>query len=284
MVWQKSNFSDFYNDRKENQVSFSFLCIMPLQLNFKTIGEGKPLIILHGVFGSGENWLTVSKQFAPHFQVFLVDQRNHGRSPHSEAFSYSLLVEDLNDFALQQGFSSFYLIGHSMGGKVAMKFAERYPEKLEKLVVVDIAPRFYTPHHQQIIAGFKAVDLENMKSRNEAEAAMATQIPEQDVRQFLLKNLYRTEEGKFAWRINLAVLEKAVENIGEGFEPQTPVKTPTLFIKGANSRYISEKDELEIKTKFLHSHLISISGAGHWVQAEQPEAFVQAVLPFLLKP
>ena len=164
---------------------------MSIQLNFRKSGEGPPLVILHGVFGSGDNWLTVSKQFMPHFEVFLVDQRNHGRSPHTSEFSYDILVQDLLDFANDQGFQKFYLIGHSMGGKVAMKFAAKYPERLEKLVIVDIAPRYYKPHHQEIMAGFNAVDLENMKSRNEADEAMASQIAELDVRQFLLKNLYR---------------------------------------------------------------------------------------------
>lgn len=254
---------------------------MSIQLNFKTIGEGKPLVILHGVFGSGENWLTVSKQFAPHFQVFLVDQRNHGRSPQTDEFSYQIMVSDLLDFADQQGFDKFDLIGHSMGGKVAMKFAAQYPDRLNHLVVVDIAPRFYKPHHQEIIAGFKAVDLQNSNSRNEADAAMARFIPELDVRQFLLKNLYRDETGKFAWRINLPVLEKAVENIGEPLDTSAKIEVPTLFLKGENSRYISELDEEQIKTQFTDSRLVTIPDAGHWIQAEQPDAFAAAVLPFL---
>lgn len=256
---------------------------MSIQLNFRKGGEGPPLVILHGIFGSGENWLTVSKQFMPHFEVFLVDQRNHGRSPHTAAFSYDILVDDLKDFAQWQGLEKFYLIGHSMGGKVAMKFAERYPEILEKLVVVDIAPRYYSPHHQQIMEGFKSVDLKRMKTRAEADEAMARIIPEWDVRQFLLKNLYRDDNGNFSWRINLPVLEKAVENIGEAFSPLQPVEIPTLFVKGSNSRYISEKDVLDIKTLFKNSRIETIENAGHWVQAEQPEAFTKAVLPFLLK-
>ncbi len=254
---------------------------MSLQLNFKETGEGPPLIILHGVFGSGENWFTVSKLFTPHFRVFLVDQRNHGRSPKSEEFSYDILVEDLKDFADQQGINSFYLIGHSMGGKVAMKFASRYPQRLIKLVVVDIAPRFYDPHHQQIIAGLRAVDLETMSSRTEADAAMAGYIPEPDVRQFLLKNLFRDESGKFAWRINLPVLEKAVGQIGEALSPEAHITTPTLFIRGEKSRYISDRDMAEIPMRFSNSRVITIAGAGHWVQAEKPEPFARAVLNFL---
>jgi len=239
------------------------------------------LLILHGVFGSGENWLTVSKQFAPHFQVFLIDQRNHGRSPHSPDFSYSLLVEDLRAFAEQQGLTRFDLIGHSMGGKVAMKFAAQYPEMLHHLVVVDIAPRYYNPHHDEVIAGLKSVDLEHAKSRAEAEAAMAQHIAEVDTRQFLLKNLYRTEDGRFAWRINLPVLERAVSEIGESLDPKVQISVPTLFMKGENSRYISDQDREQIKAQFPNSSIITIKNAGHWVQAEQPDAFAATVLPFL---
>jgi esterase len=253
---------------------------MQLHLNFREAGEGPPLIILHGVFGSGENWLTVSKLFTPFFKVFLVDQRNHGRSPQTEDFSYQLMVEDLKDFADQQNLDSFFLIGHSMGGKVAMKFASLHPERLERMVVVDIAPRYYNPHHHEIIAGFKAVDLEKMTTRQQADDAMARFIQEVDVRQFLLKNLYRNDQGKFAFRINLPVLEKSIDAIGEPLDPRSRITVPTLFIKGENSRYISQKDENDIGTIFPNSSIRIISNAGHWVQAEQPQLFADAVLSF----
>ena len=254
---------------------------MAIDLYYKTIGEGKPLVILHGVFGSGENWLTVSKQFSPYYQVFMVDQRNHGRSPHTEDFSYDLMVEDLLHFANRQGFSTFDLIGHSMGGKVAMKFAAAQGQRLAHLVVVDIAPRFYKPHHHEIMAGLKAVDLLHCTSRKEAEEAMVPFIPLADVRQFLLKNLYRTEDGKFAWRIHLAVLEKAIEFIGEPLDPSVKIDIPTLFLRGANSAYIQDEDAVQIANQFTNSKIITIPNAGHWIQAEQPLAFAEAVLPFL---
>ena len=196
---------------------------MSIQLNFKAIGHGHPLFILHGVFGSSDNWLTVSKLFTDRNQVFLIDQRNHGRSPQAEEFSYTVLVEDLKDFALQQGINKFRLIGHSMGGKVAMKFASLYPEMLEKMVVVDIAPRYYEPHHEEVLAAFHSVDLERMTSRNQADEAMSKHLPELDTRQFLLKNLYRDENGKFAWRINLPVLAKGIEQIGEGLDLEVKI-------------------------------------------------------------
>lgn len=257
---------------------------MSLSLNYRKSGEGPPLLILHGVFGSGENWLTVSKQFMPHFEVFLIDQRNHGRSPHSDSFSYELLVEDLRQFADEQGLKSFFIIGHSMGGKVAMKFAARYPQRLEKLVVVDIAPRYYAPHHQEVLKALRAVDLENTKSRQEAEAAMAPYIPEADTRQFLLKNLYRKEDGQFAWRIHLDVLEREIANIGEALQVNQPITVPTLFVKGERSRYISEQDVNQIHELFTQAKVETIANAGHWVQAEQPQAFADLVLGFLQKP
>ena len=255
---------------------------MPFSLHFRESGSGPALIILHGVFGSGENWFTVAKKFSDNFHVFLPDQRNHGRSPHSDEFSYPILVQDLKDFADQQGLKKFFLIGHSMGGKVAMRFAAQYPERLAGLVVVDIAPRYYSPHHLEVLAGLNAVNLESAQSRTEAEASMAECISEWDVRQFLLKNLYRKEDGKFAWRINLPVLEAAVESIGDDIEFTEPVHIPALFIKGNNSRYIRPEDEKYIGEIFPHAQIAGIEGAGHWVQAEKPEEFTRAVLDFLL--
>jgi len=255
---------------------------MPISLFCRESGSGPALLILHGVFGSGENWFTVAKKFSEHFRVFLIDQRNHGRSPHSDDFSYDDLVEDLRNFADEHHISRFFLLGHSMGGKVAMRFARKYPQMLRGLVVVDIAPRNYEPHHQSIMAGFKAVDLEKFTSRTQADEAMALHIPEADVRQFLLKNLYRTEEGKFAWRINLPVLEKAVLQIGTEPAESSPVNIPALFVKGNLSRYIRPEDEKLIQSKFSGARIEGIEGAGHWVQAEKPEEFTAIVLNFLL--
>lgn len=255
---------------------------MSIVLNYRKSGQGPPLVILHGVFGSGENWLTVSKQFMPHFEVYLIDQRNHGRSPHSDSFSYDLLVRDLLDFSDAEGWNTFYLIGHSMGGKVAMKFAARYPHRLSRLVVVDIAPRYYAPHHQEVLAALRAVDLPHTKSRQEAELAMIPFLPEADTRQFLLKNLYRTEEGHFAWRINLDVLEREIPNIGEALQAGAPIEVPTLFVRGERSTYISDQDEKDIHVLFSQAKVEMVANAGHWVQAEQPQVFAELVLRFLL--
>lgn len=257
---------------------------MASSLFFRQTGQGPPLLILHGVFGSGDNWLTVTRQIAEHFTVYLIDQRNHGRSFHSEEFSYPVLCQDVVDFADEHNLAQFDLIGHSMGGKVAMNLAVLHPERIRKMVVVDIAPRFYSPHHQQIIAGFDAVQLDRVQSRSDAEQQMAAFIDEPDVRQFLLKNLYRTDDGSYGWRINLPILRKAVMEIGQALPEGPAVPIPTLFLKGGNSRYISEKDETEIHQRFPQSEIITIEGAGHWLQAEKPAEFLQSVLPFLLQP
>jgi pimeloyl-ACP methyl ester carboxylesterase len=192
-------------------------------------------------------------------------------------------MQDLLDFANEHKLSRFFLLGHSMGGKVAMQFACKYPERLLGLVVVDIAPRKYAPHHHLILEGLKAVDLDGFTSRNQADEAMARFIPELDVRQFLLKNLYRQEDGRFAWRINLPVLENAASSIGEDSGSVEPSMVPALFVKGNQSQYIRLADEVEITKRFPQAMIAGIEGAGHWVQAEKPDEFTHCVLNFLLK-
>ena len=253
---------------------------MQISLFFRDSGSGPALIILHGIFGSGENWLTVAKKFADQFRVFLPDQRNHGRSPHSDEFDYDVLAEDLLHFADSQHLDKFFLIGHSMGGKVAMQFAQKHPGRLHALVVADIAPRRYPPHHRTILEGMKAIDLEHFTSRNQADEAMARFIPETDVRQFLLKNLYRNDAGNFAWRLNLPVLEKAAETIGENPDAAMPCPVPALFIRGGLSSYIRKEDEAEILRRFPSAEISTVEGAGHWVHAEKPEEFSEMVLKF----
>lgn len=252
-----------------------------MKLAYRTIGEGQPLVILHGLFGSGDNWLTISKILSDRHQIFLIDQRNHGRSPHSEEWNYEAMTADLYEFLQEHNLQNPILIGHSMGGKTVMQFAIQYPNVAKKIVVVDIAPKPYPPHHQDVLAGLHAVDLANIKSRNEAEAAMATAIKEADVRQFLLKNLYRDDNGQFAWRINLPLMTQKIEEIGVAQSSPSPVQTPALFVRGALSRYIKDADLELIKHLFPNSELKTIENAGHWVQAEKPAEFVQAVQPFL---
>lgn len=251
-----------------------------MKLNYKKIGQGAPVIMLHGVFGSSDNLLSSAKALSEDFTVFILDQRNHGHSPHSENFTYQDMADDLLEFMDDQGLKSAALIGHSMGGKTVMHFAARHPERVSKLVVMDISPRYYKRHHDEILGGLNSIDPGNISSRTEADQVLAEYVAEPPVRQFLLKNLER-ENDAFKWRINLPVITEKIDNVGEPLPEEAVVPVPTLFIKGENSGYIREKDLDLIKRQFPDSRLHSIQGAGHWLHAEKPAEFVNAVKRFL---
>lgn len=252
-----------------------------MKLNYRKIGSGDPLFILHGVFGSADNWQSVGKMLADHFTVYLIDLRNHGLSPHSDEFNYTVMANDLIELMQDESLQTISIIGHSMGGKVAMYTACDHRDLVEKLVVVDISPRSYPPHHQDILAGFQAVDLKNIKSRNEAETQMSSVIDTFSVRQFLLKNLTRDEENNFTWKLNLPVIAEKIQQVGEALPHDKRFDKQALFIKGANSRYIQEKDEALIQSHFPHSKLQIIENAGHWVHAEQPQVLFDTLVHFL---
>jgi esterase len=253
-----------------------------MKLHFRELGTGKPLIILHGLFGFLDNWQTLAKYFAQQYKVYLVDLRNHGRSPHNPDFNYALMAADLRELITDHHIHEPAIMGHSMGGKVAMHFALHHPEQLSRLIVVDMAPRAYPPHHQDILAALKAVDLKAMTSRGEVDAALARYIPEEGVRQFLAKNLYRQDDNTFAWRMNLPVIEEKIEEVGKETTANVPFLKPTLFIRGGNSRYIQpEKDITLIQKLFPAATLETIAGAGHWVHAEKPQELYNLVLGFL---
>lgn len=254
-----------------------------MNLYHRELGENNtPIVILHGVFGSCDNWLTVSKGLAETNKVYLLDARNHGQSPHSDEFNYSVMAEDLYEFIQQENLVNPIIIGHSMGGKTVMKFAVKYPDAFSKMVVVDISPRYYTPHHQSILAGLSAIPVNNLQSRQEADDILKTFEPELGVRQFLLKNLYRTEDNKFAWRMNFEVIKNKIENIGEALDVGAKISKPTLFVRGERSNYIREKDIELINTIFSDVTIETVEGAGHWVQAEKPKEFLEKVKAFLL--
>lgn len=240
------------------------------------------MIILHGIFGSSDNWLTQAKLFSAHYRVFLVDQRNHGQSPHDDAFDYPVMVADLLEFIDEHRLENPIIIGHSMGGKVAMNFAVAYPDKLEKLIVVDIAPRPYNLEHYVIIDGLKAVPIQQLASRNDADAALVPYVPEPDVRQFLLKNLQRKAEGGFSWKINLPVIDKNLSNIGLDLQFEGTFEKPTLFIRGGQSKYVRDKDMARILEVFPMAIMETLD-TGHWVQAEKPKEFVEVVEKWLNK-
>ena len=251
-----------------------------MKLNFQRLGQGEPLVILHGLFGTLENWGTAAKALAECFDVIAVDLRNHGKSPHAPEMNYPIMADDVIELLNDLGLSSVRLMGHSMGGKVAMQIALNHPERIHKLLVVDIAPVEYEHHHKDVFKGLHAVDLSAIKSRNEAETALSAYISEPSVRAFLLKNLYRTPEKTFAWRMNLATLDAEYQHISKA-PAGVPFNGPTLFIKGANSHYITAEYRDAILALFPHATYKIIQGAGHWPHAEKPEIFTKLVLNYL---
>jgi esterase len=253
-----------------------------MRLNYRKLGEtGQPIIIMHGLFGMSDNWLTISKEFSDLYQVYLLDLRNHGQSPHSEAFSYELMADDLKGFIEENLLENPIIMGHSMGGKVAIQFAIKHPNLADKLIVVDIAPKFYPVHHTSILQGLHSIDLQLLSSRTEANEIMKRFEESEGVRQFLLKNLYRNSEtGHFGWRFNLPVLTNEIANIGEEITGEN-INVKALFINGSESSYILEEDKISIKKMFPNTQFEAIIGAGHWVQADKPKEFVEVVLKFI---
>jgi pimeloyl-ACP methyl ester carboxylesterase len=252
-----------------------------MQLHFQIYGHGAPLIILHGLFGSLENWHSISRNLADDFQVVAVDQRNHGRSPHAPEMSYRLMAEDLKELLAAQHLDTLNLLGHSMGGKTAMDFALTYPDVVDKLIVVDIAPRAYPPHHRQILNALLSLDLRSFKSRAEMESQLAPSISDLATRQFLLKNVKRDQAGNFYWQMNLVAIDANFDRLSEEISSQRSFDKATLFIRGERSDYIRDEDSISIRKLFPRAELCEIAGAGHWVHAEKPEAFLRKVREFL---
>lgn len=244
--------------------------------------SGKVVCILHGLFGQSDNWQTHANKLSSYFRVITIDQRNHGHSDWHHEFSYKHLAEDLERLIQHLNIDTFHLIGHSMGGKTAMHYAQLYPNRLEKLIIVDIGIKKYPFHHQEIIEGIRSVKLSNINSRSEAEEAMKPFISSTGVRQFLLKNLYWKEKGQLGWRMNVDVLEAEMDEILSEV-PKKEVWIQTLFIRGELSNYILEEDWDEIEQVFPDSELVTIENSGHWVHAEASEVFLEKVLEFLIR-
>lgn len=251
-----------------------------MKLNFKSFGEGQPLIIIHGLLGSLNNWQTLAKEFSNHFTTYIIDQRNHGKSDHSDEWNYEIMAQDLNEFIKEHNIVNPILLGHSMGGKTVMRFAQDFPGVATKLIVADISPRYYTPHHQSIFKGLNEIDLTALKSRKEADELLSKYVENIGERQFLLQNLERVSTG-FGWKMNLEVITNNIVNVGEAQEPTTPITTPTLFVRGGNSGYIAEEDEMLIPQYFTDVSIKTVPNAGHWLHAEQPQLFMDTVMKFL---
>lgn len=252
-----------------------------MQLNYKQFGQGEPLIILHGLFGMLDNWQTLARKFAEDYTVFIIDQRNHGKSPHHPDFNYSLMAEDLREFMEQNWIYEANLIGHSMGGKTVMQFAMEYPDMVNKMVVVDIAPKSYVGGHQTIFEALLSLDLDHITNRKDAEEQLALHIKQQGVRQFLLKNLSRKKEGGYAYKMNLSAIHKHYQNILDNVNGEKADEVEALFIRGGNSNYINENDLALIHESFPRATLKTIHEAGHWVHAEKPLELLEMVRMFL---
>jgi pimeloyl-ACP methyl ester carboxylesterase len=253
-----------------------------MKLNFKQFGDGKTFIVLHGLFGSSDNWQTHGKKLADYFDVYLIDQRNHGESDWSDEFSYDLMADDLHEFIQSHNLKDIILMGHSMGGKTAMRYAQKYPKMIEKLIIVDMGVKEYPISHDGIIEGLKSIDLSVIDSRSAASRQLAKYIDNKSIRQFLLKNLYWKEKGQLAWHINLPVLDEKLFEIVKGL-PKEETMVDTLFIAGGQSDYILHEDHDAIRALFPLADFHTIERAGHWIHAEAPEEFIEEVLGFALR-
>jgi esterase len=245
-------------------------------------GEGKPLLIIHGFLGMSDNWKTLSGQYvASGFQVHALDMRNHGKSFHSDVFTYDAMVQDIVEYCAGHQLERVNIIGHSMGGKAAMFFAAAYPEKVDRLVVADIGPKYYEPHHADILAGLNAVDFSAKPSRSDVEEVLSSYISDFGTRQFLMKNLYWKEPGQLAFRFNLPVFNEHIDNIGLALPAGTTFEEPVLFLRGDRSGYIRDEDIVGIKMHFPKAEIKDIKDSGHWLHAENPKDFLTETLAYL---
>lgn len=250
-------------------------------LHYESTGHGPPLIVLHGLFGSLSNWRPLSPQLGEHFQLFLVDLRNHGRSPHSDIFNYAAMAEDLRAFVQQHQLSTPYLLGHSLGGKVAMQFALSYPHDVEKLIVVDMSQRATRPRHRSIIAALQSLDLATASSRRDLDAQLAQHLPDKMLRQFLLMNVRTDDNGRWCWRTNLDAIAAHYDEVNRAVEAPQAYDKPALFIRGGNSDFIQDEDLKAISALFPQSNVVTVAGASHWVHADAPDEVARLILQFL---
>lgn len=257
------------------------LQICPMKLFCQERGEGFPVLILHGLFGMGDNWASIAAQLADSHRVVMPDLRNHGRSPHDEAMTLDLMTEDVLDLMEDQLLEKPVVMGHSMGGKVAMNLALKFPSLVHALIVADIGPRAYPPHHDHILDALDSVPLSDISRRQDAEEILARRGLPPDIRQFLLKSLARDEQSRFYWRFNLAAIRKNLSEVGRALPGNLQFKGPALFIKGEKSNYITDEDGALIAALFPQAALSVIPRAGHWVHAENFDAFLAVVRRFL---
>jgi esterase len=251
------------------------------QITGATAKGDDPVILLHGVFGSLENLGVVARALSQTREVHALDLRNHGRSPHADSMTYAEMAADVRAYMDEHNLSRAAILGHSMGGKTAMRLALDEPDRVARLIVADIAPVLYEPHHQSILEGFRALDTDGLRSRSEADRALQPYVKEAQVRQFLLKNLVKREEGGYAWRLNIDAIEKCYDEIVAGQDASQPYRGPVLFIKGGESDYIQERHREKVARLFPAASLRVVPGAGHWLHAEKPDLFTTLCERFL---
>ena len=251
-------------------------------LHSKITGDKpKHLLILHGLFGQSDNFATLAKQFAELYTVHAIDLRNHGRSFHLDDMSFDAMSDDILNYLNHHQIEECYLLGHSLGGRSVIEFSYKHPEKVEKLIVADMAPKAYPPHHQGIIKALNSVDFEQIAKRSDVEEVLKQYIPDLGTRQFLLKNVYHAENGQYAFRFNLKTLTDSYNEMVGGNLTNGIFDKPTLFLRGEKSDYILDSDFELIHKHFPNSEIKTIPNSGHWVHAENPKAFFDFVVEFL---
>ena len=255
-----------------------------MKLYCRTEGSGFPVIILHGLLGSADNWRAISKRLSPYYKIYTVDLRNHGQSPHSGMMTYPSMADDLRELLEVEKVSECHLAGHSLGGKVAMQFATSYSHPVSKLVIVDIAPKAYPPSQRAILVALQQLELQDFGNFGQIDAALAPAIPELAVRQFLMKNITRVPSGSFQWRIDLASIAKNYDQLTKPIIAAAPYDKPALFVRGGRSDYIADTDLSSIRALFTSAELVTIAAAGHWVHAEAADEFLRILTDFLNKP
>ena len=252
-------------------------------LNSKIIGSGNHvLIVLHGFLGMLDNWKSFAKRMNQNkYQIHLVDQRNHGKSFHSNLFNYEILAVDLKNYIDHYNIKKFSLIGHSMGGKTAMMFSSMYPQLIKKLIIVDILPVFYSNDYDKIIDSLKSLDLKKLVSRVNIDKALESEFKEPAFRAFLLKNLYRVNKDELAFKIDLDIISNNLNEVEKSLPPDLYFSGKTLFIKGQKSDYINKINSSFLKKVFPDHKIVEVQKAGHWVHAENLEGFVNETEFFL---
>ena len=255
-----------------------------MKLYCRIEGSGFPVIILHGLLGSSDNWRAISTRLSPNHKIYSVDLRNHGRSPHSEIMTYPAMADDLRELLERENISECHLVGHSLGGKVAMQFATSHPDRMSKLIIVDIAPKAYPPSQRAILAALEQLELQSFQSFGAIEAALAPAIPEAPLRQFLIKNIVRMPPGGFQWRIDLASITKSYDQLTKPILATASYDKPALFVRGGRSDYVADTDLPSIRAIFTRAELVTIARAGHWLHAEATDEFIQILTDFLTIP